>query len=118
MLLSYNNGTQYLSNKDFINHGFNADIDAYGNQKIRDASISQENQQRAKCLTSVAEVATRANCFQEIDHGMQRKEQLIQSKTNQKVNGMVQANVGQHDVTPQNPSSRLVLYQFLHVMSS
>ena len=44
--------------------------------------ISQENQQRAECLTSVAEVTTRAKRFEEIDHELQRKEQLIQSKTN------------------------------------
>jgi hypothetical protein len=86
MSLPYNNGNHYLSDNVFIYHGFNADIEAYGNQKIRDATMSQENQQRAKCLTSVAEVATRAKCFEEIDHELQRKEQLIQSKTNQKVN--------------------------------
>jgi hypothetical protein len=27
-------------------HGFNASIDAYGNKNIRDATISQENQQK------------------------------------------------------------------------
>jgi hypothetical protein len=31
MALSYNNGNQYLSDHDFISHGFHADIDAYGN---------------------------------------------------------------------------------------
>ena len=46
MALSYNNGNQYLSDHDFISHGFHADIDAYGNEKIRDATIRQENQQR------------------------------------------------------------------------
>jgi len=58
MALSYNNGNQYLSDHDFISHGFHADIDAYGNEKSRDATISQENQQREKCLTSIAEVFT------------------------------------------------------------
>jgi len=32
MALSYNNGNQYLSDHDFISHGFNADIVAYGNR--------------------------------------------------------------------------------------
>ncbi len=68
MSLSYNNNNRYLSDNDFINHGFNADIDAYGNQKIRDATISQENQQRAKYLTSIFKVATRAKRFDGIDH--------------------------------------------------
>jgi hypothetical protein len=85
MGLSYNNGNQYLSDADFISHGFEADIDAYGNMKIRDATISQENQQRAKCLTSIAEVSKRAKRLEEIDYETRRKEQLIQSKTNQKV---------------------------------
>ncbi len=58
MELSYNNGNKYLSDHNLINHGFNPDIDAYGNKKIRYATISQENQQRAKCLTSAAEVCT------------------------------------------------------------
>jgi hypothetical protein len=58
MKLSYNHGNQYLSDCDFIDQGFCADIDAYGNEKIRNARISQENQQCAKCLTSIAEVAT------------------------------------------------------------
>jgi hypothetical protein len=44
MKLSYNRGSQYLSDRDFIVQGFCADIDAYGNEKIRDATISQENQ--------------------------------------------------------------------------
>jgi hypothetical protein len=48
MALSYNNANQYLSDADFISHGFYADIDAYGNEKIRDATISQENQQRGE----------------------------------------------------------------------
>ena len=42
MKLSYNHGNQYLSDRDFIDQGFCADIDAYGNEKIRDAIISQE----------------------------------------------------------------------------
>jgi hypothetical protein len=58
MKLSCNNGNKYLSDHNFINHGFNPDIDAYGNKKIQYAMISQENQQRAKCLTSAAEVCT------------------------------------------------------------
>jgi hypothetical protein len=58
MKLSYNHGNQYHSDCDFIDQGFCADIDAYGNEKIRDATISQENQQSAKCLTSIVEVAT------------------------------------------------------------
>jgi hypothetical protein len=58
MKLSYNHGNQYLSDCDFIDQRFCADIDAYGNEKIRDATISQENQQHAKCLTSIAEVVT------------------------------------------------------------
>ncbi len=41
MKLSYNHGNQYLSDCDFIDQGFCADIDAYGNEKIRDAMISQ-----------------------------------------------------------------------------
>jgi hypothetical protein len=42
MNLSYNHGNQYLSDCDFIDQGFCADIDAYGNEKIRDATISEE----------------------------------------------------------------------------
>jgi len=85
MVLSYNNGNQYLSGHDFISHGFHADIDAYGNEKIRDATISQENQQRAKCLTSVVEVFTRANRLEEIDLVTRKKEQLVKAKMNQKL---------------------------------
>ena len=85
MALSYNNGNQYLSDHDFISHGFHADIDAYGNKKIRDAMISQENQQRAKCLTSVAEVFTRAKRLEEIDLVTRKKEELGKAKTNQKL---------------------------------
>jgi hypothetical protein len=82
--LSYNHGNQYLSDHDFIDQGFCADIDAYGNEKIRDGTISQENQQHAKCLTSIAEVATRAKRLEEIDYELGRKELLNQSKDNQK----------------------------------
>jgi hypothetical protein len=85
MELSYNNGNKYLSDHDFIYDGFNPNIDAYGNKKIRDAMISEENQQRAKCLTSAAEICTQEKRLEEIEHELQRKEQLIQSKTNQKV---------------------------------
>ena len=51
MELFYNDGNQYISDSDFINHGFNADLDANGNERIIDETISQENQQRARCLT-------------------------------------------------------------------
>jgi hypothetical protein len=84
MKLSYNHGNQYLSDHDFIDKGFCADNDAYGNEKIRDGMISQENQQRAKCLTSIVEVATQAKRLEEIDYKLQRKELLNQSKNNQK----------------------------------
>jgi hypothetical protein len=47
--------------------------------------ISQENQQRAKCLTSVAEVFTWAKQLEEIDLVTRRKEQLVKAKTNQKL---------------------------------
>jgi len=83
MALSYNNGNQYLSDHDFISHGFHADIDAYGNKKIKDATISQENQQQ--CLTSVAEVFARAKRLEEIDLVIRRKEQLVKAKINQKL---------------------------------
>ncbi len=69
---------------DFIDQGFGADIDAYGNEKVRDATISQENQQHAKCLTSIAEVATQAKRLEEIDYELRRNELLNQSKDNQK----------------------------------
>jgi hypothetical protein len=72
MKLSYNHGNQYLFDHDFVDQGFCADIDAYGNEKIRDATISQEIQQHAKCLTSIAEVATRAKRLEEIDYKLQR----------------------------------------------
>jgi hypothetical protein len=85
MGLLYNNGNQYLLDADFISHGIEADIDAYGNLKIRDAMISQEIQQQAKWLTSIAEVSKQAKRLEEIDYETRRKEQLIQSKTNQKV---------------------------------
>ena len=88
MKLSYNRGNQYLSDRDFIVHGFCADIDAYGNEKIRDATISQENQQRAKCLTSIAEVATRAKCLEEIDYKLRRKELLNKSFSNLTFDGL------------------------------
>jgi hypothetical protein len=83
MKLSYNHGNQYLSDRDFIDQGFCADIDAYGNEKIRDATISQENQKRAKCLASIAEVATQAKQLEEIDYKLQRKELLKQSEDHQ-----------------------------------
>jgi hypothetical protein len=54
MLLSYNNGNQYLYDHDLIKHGFNPDLYMYGNKKIRDVTISQENHQHAQCLTSAA----------------------------------------------------------------
>ncbi len=85
MGLSYNNDNQYLLDADFISHGFKANIDAYGNLKIQDATISQENQQRAKCLTSIAEVSKRAKWLIEIEYETRRKEQLIQSKTNKNI---------------------------------
>jgi hypothetical protein len=66
MKLSYNHGNQYLSDRDFIDQGFCADIDAYGNEKISVVTISQENQHRAKCLTSIAEVATLATWLEEV----------------------------------------------------
>jgi hypothetical protein len=52
----------------------NPDIDAYGNKKIRYATISQENQKCAKCLTSAAEICTQEKRLEEIEHELRRKE--------------------------------------------
>jgi hypothetical protein len=81
MKLSYNHVNHYLSDRDFIDQGFCADIDAYGNAKIREATISQENQQHAKCLTTIAEVATQAKQLEEIDYKLRRKK----CSTNQRI---------------------------------
>ncbi len=44
MALYYNNGNQYLSDADFISPGFNANINAYDNEKISDAMITNNKQ--------------------------------------------------------------------------
>ena len=75
----------YITDAEFLARGFTADIDAYGNEKVRDASISQENQQRAKCLTSVIEVEKRAQRLAEIDLERKRKEQVKESKIQQSI---------------------------------
>jgi hypothetical protein len=85
MAFSYHNGNRYISDYDFIRHGFNPDIDAYGNKKTKNSMISQENQQCAKCLISVTEVFTRAKWLEDIDLETRRKEQIIKTKTNQKL---------------------------------
>jgi hypothetical protein len=86
MALSYSNGNQYHSDADFISHRFNVNIDAYGNKKIRHATISQEKQQRATCLTEIAEGSTQAKRLEEIDCETRRgKKLLIKSKMYQKL---------------------------------
>lgn len=84
MHYSYDNGNQYIGDRVFMEYGFPADIDANGEEKIRDATISQENQQRAKCLTAVAEIASRARRNHEIELETQRKENQEQAKIDQK----------------------------------
>ena len=73
----------YLDDEDFMKLGFSPDIDAYGKIKIRDATISQENQQRCKCMTSLTEVEKRKEYHAEIDDELQRKEQLKELKKEQ-----------------------------------
>ena len=73
----------YLDDEDFMKLGFSPDIDAYGKIKMRDATISQENQQRCKCMTSLTEVEKRKVYHAEIDDELQRKEQLKELKKEQ-----------------------------------
>jgi hypothetical protein len=77
------NNLCYLDDEYFMELGFSPDIDACGKIKIRDATISQENQQRCKCMTGLSEQEKREKYRAEIDDELQRKEQLKELKKEQ-----------------------------------
>ena len=60
MHYSYDHGFCYIPDEVYLSLGFPADIDAYGNSKIKTAGISQENQQQAKYLTGDTKIASQA----------------------------------------------------------
>ena len=71
----------------YIKHyGFPADIDAYGKEKLRTATITQENQQRSKCLTGEAEIACRAKRDENIELEIKRIKEKNIAKEDQKRN--------------------------------
>ena len=88
-LLDYtvNNGNQHISDEVFMSYGFPSDTDAYGETVIRNATISQENQQRAKILTGEAEVLKRSQRDMEIELVARQKDELAKSRADNVVNG-------------------------------
>ena len=84
MSLMYNNGMQHVMDEVYIQHGFAVDKDMDNNDKINKAGISQENQQRAKCLTAPAEIERRVQREQLIELELKRKADEGKAKANQK----------------------------------
>ena len=75
MHYSYGNGTmKHIPDEVFIGLGFRSDRDPRGNEKVNKATISQENQQRAKCLTAPAEIAARKQRDDELELDQKRKD--------------------------------------------
>jgi hypothetical protein len=77
-------GKWLISDHVFMSHGFPVHINAYGDEKIRDTSITQENQLHAKCLTAEAEVRLRAKWDLDIQLKVRQKEVKAQAKDIQK----------------------------------
>ena len=89
MAWSYNNGMRCIPDSVFIGLGFPKDIDAYGKEKVRTAGILQENQQRCKCLTAVAEIASREKRNREMEIEVQRKEDRKKARVDRKKNDAI-----------------------------
>ena len=68
MRYSYNNGNQQIPDNVFVEMGPSPDVDPDWNVKIRDATITQENQQQSKCLTVVAEISGQMTREEEMQH--------------------------------------------------
>lgn len=88
-LLDYtvNNENQHISDEVCMSYGFPSDIDAHGESVVRSATVSQENQQRAKILTAEAEARKRTQRDNEIELAKRRKDNLAQSRADNVVNG-------------------------------
>ena len=81
---SYNNGKQYISDAVFISHGLPDDTDIYNNVRICTAGITQENQQRAKCLTGAHAASLRKRKWEEIELDHQEKKTRAQARVDRK----------------------------------
>ena len=67
MAYTYHHGMRHIPDMVFIRaFGFPVDVGPDGEEKIRDAGISKENQQRCKCLTAPAEIACRKKRDEEV----------------------------------------------------
>ena len=84
MAYSYYRGMRYIPDSVFYTLGFPKDIDSEGKVKVRLAEISQENQQRCKCLTGAAEVASRAKRKRDLEVEEQRKEGRTKARSDRK----------------------------------
>ena len=88
-LLRYtvDNDNQHIPDEVFMSHGFPADIDAYGETFIRGATVTQENQQRAKILTSEAEIRKRSQRDMAVELVHQQKADLAKCRADNLVSG-------------------------------
>ena len=74
-----------IPDMEYIKLGFPADIDAAsGVEKVKTAGISQENQQRAKCLTAPAEILSRANRDAQLELAITVRENRAKAKVDRK----------------------------------
>ena len=89
MAYSYHHGMRYIPDSVFIQLGFPKDTNAFGEEKVRAAGISQENQQRCKCLTAAAEIASREKQNRELEVEAQLKEDRKKAKVERKKNDAV-----------------------------
>ena len=72
---SFKNGMKYISDTYLIEeHGFPPDLNKDGKEKIRDAGISRESEQRAKVLNGLGEKKKRADRIAYIELEAKRKE--------------------------------------------
>ena len=88
-LLHYtvDNNNQHIPDEVFMSYGFPADVDGYGETVVRGATITQENQQRAKILTAEAEIQKRAERDMAVELAHQQKENLAKCRADNLVSG-------------------------------
>ena len=75
----YTNGNQWIPDNVFIGMDFLPDVDPVANVKIRDAKITQTNQQWSKWLTVVAETSSWTAREEETQLQQKRKDDRKQS---------------------------------------
>ena len=85
MHYSYNHGMRLIPDSVYFENGFAYDVDRYKKTKIRDAGIGKEHEQRAKVLTSPAEIESRAHRLELIELEQKRLADKKADKANAKV---------------------------------